>query len=306
MRLEVSKYEGAGNDFLLVDLRAGGLELTPAFVAALCDRRRGIGADGMMALEADDTADCRMRFFNSDGSRAAMCGNGSRCFALFACHVGAAAERMSFRADDGVHEAEVAMHDADTADVMLTLRDVGRVERVGEGWFLDTGVPHLVVPTAGLDREGLMDEGRRLRSTFRPEQGGANVDFASVSDDGTLSIRTYERGVEGETFACGTGAVASAIAMYESSRRRRLSAVESPDNSVRTDSPDSCQVSGVSPKYESENHAAEDLDFTVLTLGGALRVRFSPRPDGGYSHIRLGGPARRICVAEVETENFHR
>ena len=87
--------KGAGNDFLLVDLRAGGLELTPAFVAALCDRRRGIGADGMMALETDDTADCRMRFFNSDGSRAAMCGNGSRCFALFACHVGAAAERIA-------------------------------------------------------------------------------------------------------------------------------------------------------------------------------------------------------------------
>lgn len=221
--MEFYKFDGAGNDFILVDARQSGWCPDAAEVAQLCHRRLGIGADGLMLLQdaPDDAPDCQfsMVYFNSDGSRAAMCGNGGRCIALFAYLLGLAPQgktpHLRFVADDGRHEAEVLLWDqeAQVGMVRLALCDVMRagVRRCGEGWFLNTGVPHYVQRVEGLAGYDVEGEGRRIRQL--PEWGpeGTNVDFIEDASDGRLVIRTYERGVEGETWACGTGVTAAAI-----------------------------------------------------------------------------------------------
>ncbi|KWW31231.1 MAG: diaminopimelate epimerase [bacterium P3] len=221
--MEFYKFDGAGNDFILVDVRRSAWVPDAAQVAAMCHRRLGIGADGLMTLGLPpaDVAGCQfsMTYFNSDGSRAAMCGNGGRCIALFA-HLsgltsGGASAPLRFMADDGLHEADILMWDktARVGLVRIAMRDVARstVRRCLDGWLLDTGVPHYVQRVSGLAGYDVEREGRRLRHA--PELGaeGANIDFIEDRDDGRLMIRTYERGVEGETLSCGTGVTAAAI-----------------------------------------------------------------------------------------------
>lgn len=204
--------DGAGNDFVVIDNREGGFEADSREVARMCDRRRGIGADGLMTLEADAEGDFRMRYYNSDGGVAAMCGNGGRCIALLAHRLGLGqGGELRFRADDGWHEATVTDWEAGWGVVRLTMRDVGEVRPTPDGWLVDTGVPHLVVRVADVERVDVVGEGRRLRqpSPLAPE--GANVDFVCERPDGRLAIRTYERGVEDETQACGTGVTAAAL-----------------------------------------------------------------------------------------------
>lgn len=262
MTLEAVKYEGAGNDFILIDDRDGKAHLSPAEVAALCDRRRGIGADGLMLLRGDGRSDCRMRFFNSDGSRASMCGNGARCFALFARHLGVCADTLRFIADDGMHTASIAPQDGDRARVRISMSDVCGIVPLDCGRLLDTGVPHLAVPVDHLESVDVAAEGRRLRDAF-----DANVDFVAVDGRGRISIRTYERGVEGETLACGTGAVAGAIAVC---------AAAQPD--VRS--------------------------FEVKAVGGLLHVEFERCGADRFRGITLGGPARRVFSTVIRTERF--
>lgn len=217
------KFDGAGNDFVLVDVRQSEWQPTSDRVAQLCHRRLGVGADGLMTLgnPPADAPDCQfsMTYFNSDGSRAAMCGNGGRCIALFAYLLGLASQdnppHLRFVSDDGVHEADILLWDASAqvGMVRLAMRDVVRseVQRCGEGWLLNTGVPHYVQRVSGLDGYDVVREGRRLRHS--PDLGpeGANVNFIEDGADGRLRIRTYERGVEDETWACGTGVTAAAI-----------------------------------------------------------------------------------------------
>ena len=219
------KMAGAGNDFVVIDNRGRALaekELAP-FARATGDRRRGVGSDGLLAIEAGRVrgADFRMRFFNPDGSEAEMCGNGSRCIALFAREIGAAPESMRFETLAGPVSAEIA----GGSTVRVTLPDVAPAERFTlddlpcgkprEIVFLNTGVPHAVVALAdeaALEAVPVKDAGRAIRRHARFEPAGANANFLVRLAPSRVRVRTYERGVEDETLACGTGAVASAIA----------------------------------------------------------------------------------------------
>ena len=214
--MEFYKFDGAGNDFILVDVRQSQWQPDAAQVASLCHRRLGVGADGLMTLSlppvGDTTSQFSMSYYNSDGSRAAMCGNGGRCIAFFAYLLGLATDdavpHLRFLADDGLHEADILLWDAaaHVGMVRLAMRDVDRqsVRRCMDGWLLDTGVPHYVQRVSDLAHYDVVGEGRRLRHA--PEMGvqGANIDFIEDRMDGRLMIRTYERGVEDETWSCGT------------------------------------------------------------------------------------------------------
>ena len=211
-----SKLNGSGNDFLLIDNRGGilrGIDL-PKFVEKVCDRSRSIGADGVIFIESSRRADFRWRFFNADGSRAEMCGNGGRCAARFAVERNIARGTLGFETDAGLIRAEVKGRRVKlqmtpprglALSKTLTLR--GRKITYS---FLDTGVPHAVLFVPDLSEIDLEGTGRGIRThrAFAPR--GTNVDFVRVRD-GEVGVRTYERGVEGETLACGTGAVAAGI-----------------------------------------------------------------------------------------------
>ena len=221
MRLHLHKYHGAGNDFLLCDARESSVALSEAQVRFLCDRHTGIGADGFMLLEKSDAAAFRMRFFNPDGSGGMMCGNGGRCIAAFALRQGIPAPggRLDFEAPDGPHTAffPAGTEPVDgTLQVRLGMKDVSGMQWIDaeNAVFLDTGTRHLVVPVEGLDTYPVASEGARLRADARFAPQGTNVDFIEPDDAGGLRIRTFEKGVEGETLACGTGLTASALAAF--------------------------------------------------------------------------------------------
>lgn len=215
------KYQGAGNDFLIADNRDGSLQLSAGQVARLCDRRYGVGADGLMLLESSDRYDFRMVYYNSDGSGGMMCGNGGRCIVAFAYDCGI--RHFDFEAADGWHTAEIVSVESNSKIVRLKMKDVEDIahhdalEGVSvdsEGSFLDTGTRHYVRFVDGLDSYDVVSEGRDIRYNAKELQPvGANVNFVEPSD-GYLKVRTYEKGVEDETYACGTGIVASCIAAY--------------------------------------------------------------------------------------------
>lgn len=215
------KYHGAGNDFLLADNRSGGVTLTPERICHLCARHTGFGADGVMLLEKSDSSAFRMVFYNPDGSGGMMCGNGGRCIVAFAADRGIvnSGDSVSFEAPDGLHQAEILPSEHTGRTVRLKMRDVSGIECFPEdnACFLDTGARHLVKFVSGLEEYPVIDEGRALRNDSRFAPVGTNVNFVepvSEYDGVILSIRTFEKGVEDETLACGTGIVASAVAAY--------------------------------------------------------------------------------------------
>ena len=198
------KMHGAGNDFVLVDDRAGDFPCEHRLIAAMATRPSGIGCEGVILVQHSDTADFKMRFFNPDGSEADLCGNGARCVAAFAREIGAArAYRMRFETRAGDVAAEVV----GPGLVRISLPDPRDLREN----FVNSGVPHAIVPVVDVAAADVVGEGRRLRNSaeFAPE--GANVDFVEYCPPGRLAMRTYERGVEAETGACGTGAVAAAL-----------------------------------------------------------------------------------------------
>ena len=225
---EFYKMSGAGNDFVVLDNRDGAIrgDLN-GFSAKVADRRRGVGADGVLLLEKSARKDFRMRYYNADGSEADMCGNGGRCIARFALLVGAAKAGMEFENLAGDFDAcvlqdglvELRMTRAHSLKLDLDLSVDGHIWR---GHLIDTGVPHLVVPVGDAKAADVKGLGPRLRR--HPDLGpkGANVNFVQVTGPGAVLVRTYERGVEDETLACGTGAVAGAVVMA------RLGLVHSP------------------------------------------------------------------------------
>jgi diaminopimelate epimerase len=210
------KASGAGNDFVLVNNITGGLGIDfGRFAVAVCDRHFGVGGDGLLVLEKSDRADFTMLYYNADGSSGGMCGNGGRCIARFALMEGVAGKNQRFEALDHIYDAEVGersvrLHMKDPLDLRPGLVFLFEGKQM-KGAFIDTGAPHAVVFVEDLESLDVMKAGRAIRRDPRFSPAGTNVDFVRIRDGSTVELRTYERGVESETLACGTGSVASAL-----------------------------------------------------------------------------------------------
>ncbi len=214
LQLPFTKMSGAGNDFILIDNRDAIVTGDASTLArALCSRHFGVGADGLLLLERSSIADFAMRYFNADGSFGGMCGNGGRCIARFAYHHGIAGRTLRFEALDHTYAAEVIepsvkLHMKAPKD-LLANRLLHLISREVIASFVDTGSPHVVIESPVVEEVDVESIGREIRETVFP--AGTNVNFVQPIGPNTLKLRTYERGVEAETLACGTGAVASAV-----------------------------------------------------------------------------------------------
>lgn len=209
MNLEFYKYQGTGNDFVILDNREGKWDhLSEQSVARLCDRRFGIGADGLMLLNRQVPYDFGMKYFNRDGRESSMCGNGGRCLVAFAHQMGIVKEEYTFEAIDGIHHAQV-LEEGEVRLEMVRPQHMRSID--SESWWIDTGSPHYVqFRTDDWNSWEVFPLGQEIRYSeeFAPE--GTNVNFAQALDANTLAVRTYERGVENETLSCGTGVTAAA------------------------------------------------------------------------------------------------
>ncbi len=209
MTLTFYKYQGTGNDFVMVDNRRNVIgNYNAKQIAFLCDRRFGIGADGLILLENHESTDFKMVYFNSDGNQSSMCGNGGRCIVAFAKFLSIIEDEASFEAIDGMHQAKIA-----NDIVHLQMQDVSALETFETHTFLDTGSPHHVALTENLKGIDVKVEGAKIRFGTPYGRSGTNVNFVSKLDKAEFAVRTYERGVEDETLSCGTGVTAVALAM---------------------------------------------------------------------------------------------
>lgn len=217
MKIHFVKSEGTGNDFILIDHRTPFLKgKLSELVRAICHRRMGIGADGVILLEHSAKADYRMRYFNSDGGEASLCGNGSRCLAVFAREMGVfTTKEFTFEASDGIHHGKLVKFDSDNAigEVRIEMKNVKVGKQGNDSVFLDTGSPHFVKMVDNLDIYPVYSEGIKIRNSKTFSPAGTNVDFISPEKSG-VRMRVFERGVEDETLSSGTGAVASAMAGF--------------------------------------------------------------------------------------------
>jgi diaminopimelate epimerase len=207
LNLTFSKYQATGNDFILIDNRGGGITLSTEQIVKLCDRKFGIGADGLILIEPSATADFLVNYYNSDGSQS-LCGNGSRAAVHFAAELSLLKDKTVFDAYDGKHEAELLP----TGIVRLKMNDTKNLSTIGDTIFVNTGSPHAIRFVEALETFPVFKEGEAIRysKTFQPH--GTNVNFVELNADNTLFVRTYERGVEDETLSCGTGVTAAALA----------------------------------------------------------------------------------------------
>ena len=206
MKIIFNKYEGTGNDFIIIDNRLNTFIADHRTIARLCDRRFGIGADGLILIGNQNGHSFRMNYYNSDGYEGTMCGNGGRCAADFAFRHSIADADMSFIASDGIHRAIVTDN-----SVTLFMSDVRDIKKYDSGCFLNTGSPHYVEFVSDPEAINVVEAGRKLRYSSQFGPGGTNVNFAGIRND-HITVRTYERGVEDETLSCGTGVTASVIA----------------------------------------------------------------------------------------------
>lgn len=210
--MDFYKYVGAGNDFVIFESWDEELLLSERQIIEICDRRFGIGADGVMILQSHPSADFKMNYYNADGSRGEMCGNGARCLVRFAEFRGRVGSSGIFSADDGVHHFKISEDFVDAEIIVNGHLNDWDVPRNGCG-FIDTGVPHLVIPVSDVTLENLDPLGKEMNSHAAHPQG-TNTNIVEQLAD-SLQVRTWERGVNMETLACGTGAAASAIFAHE-------------------------------------------------------------------------------------------
>ena len=206
MGLTFYKYQGTGNDFVIIDNRIGNIVLTNEQVKHLCDRRFGIGADGLMLLNANAAYDFEMVYYNADGNEGSMCGNGGRCLVQFAYDMGIKKEKYKFIATDGEHDAYF-----NEGWVNLKMKDVSEATTDSDAYIVNTGSPHYVKPSDSVKELNVYDEGKAIRYSDKFEEEGINVNFVERLDEDLIMVRTYERGVENETLSCGTGVTASAL-----------------------------------------------------------------------------------------------
>lgn len=218
MKIPFYKYEGTGNDFIMIDNRS--LEFPKSdlsLVKKLCDRRFGIGADGLILLESDSETDFRMVYFNSDGNQSSMCGNGGRCIVAFANQLNIIDDMATFIAADGLHHASIHTD----GEISLQMKNVSDLKIADDYVFLNTGSPHHVAFVENLNNYNVKENGALVRNSDLYGKAGSNVNFVSEISESEYNIRTYERGVEDETLSCGTGATAVAIAIHSLGKTKK-------------------------------------------------------------------------------------
>lgn len=253
MNLHFFKYQGCGNDFIILDNRNRKISLSTKQINKLCNRHFGIGADGLMLFENQTGYDFKMVYYNSDGNESSMCGNGGRCITTFAQRLGTITDKALFSAIDGEHISCI-----ENKTVSLKMNDVSLIEKHNDYYFVNTGSPHYVKWVENLDDYKVFEEGKKIRySEPFNSKGGTNVNFIELRED-KLFIRTYERGVEDETLACGTGVTAAAL------------------------------VEAITNKSSHTNFC------DVVTLGGNLTVTYQKQNDNLFSDIWLKGPAEFV------------
>ena len=210
MHIQFYKYEGTGNDFVIIDNRHDFFPKSNIkLIENICDRHFGIGADGLLLLENDAVADFKMVYYNSDGNQSSMCGNGGRCLVAFAHKLGLIKNDAVFNAIDGLHKATIL----ENGNVSLQMKNVDELKIGNEYVFLNTGSPHHVLMVDDLENLDVKTNGSKIRYSDLYGQAGSNVNFVKQVAQNHFALRTYERGVEDETLSCGTGATAVAIAM---------------------------------------------------------------------------------------------
>lgn len=259
VKIHFYKYQGAGNDFILIDNRDNSVDHhNPKLISGLCDRRFGIGGDGLMLLQNKEGYDFEMIYYNADGQPSSMCGNGGRCIVAFAKFLGVIESETEFLAVDGPHYAKIS----DEGDwVSLQMIDVNEVNTDADAYVLNTGSPHYVKLVDGLEQRNVYQEGHAIRNNATYRKNGINVNFVEPMEKGYF-VRTFERGVEDETFACGTGVTAVALAMAQ--HKQQTGHITTP----------------------------------IKVLGGNLNIRFDY--DGkAFTDIFLEGPAERVFEGDV-------
>lgn len=260
IKIQFSKYQGAGNDFVLIDNRNGFFDRNnEELVKRLCDRRFGIGGDGLMLLQQANNFDFEMVYFNADGAEGTMCGNGGRCIVAFAHDLHIISEKTDFLAVDGPHVAEIQNH-----QVNLGMIDVKEIQRDQEAYVLNTGSPHYVLKVEDLKNFDVYEKGYAIRNNETYGKTGINVNFIEAEGEGYF-VRTFERGVEDETFACGTGATAAAMAM------------------------------AIDKKMEG------NITIPIRVLGGQLYISFH-KSGNIFSNVYLKGPAKFVFSGEIEID----
>lgn len=258
-RFTFYKYQGTGNDFVIMDNRQLQFNRKDhSAVAKLCDRRFGIGGDGLMLLQHKDGFDFEMVYYNSDGRESSMCGNGGRCIVEFARSLGIVKDKAHFFAIDGAHEALVK-----PGFISLKMNDVKQVELHPDFSFLNTGSPHYVAFVNDVRNYNVFEEGKKIRNNSRFKAEGTNVNFIE-KEYNDLFVRTYERGVEAETYSCGTGVTAAAL------------------------------VAAIKKVSTASDYCS------IKTLGGDLTVKFKKQADDSFTDIWLEGPATFVFKGEIE------